>query len=62
MIEYVVSVDENNNPIGQAEKLAAHNSNTSLHRGFSLFLFNKKGEVLLQQRSSKKDVAFSVVE
>jgi isopentenyl-diphosphate delta-isomerase len=25
-----------------------------LHRGFSLFLFNKKGELLLQQRSSKK--------
>ena len=25
-----------------------------LHRAFSVFLFNKKGELLLQQRSDKK--------
>jgi len=49
-----VLVDEHNQPIGQAEKIAIHNENTPLHRGFSVFLFNKKGELLLQQRSSKK--------
>ena len=52
--EYVVLVDKNNNALRVSPKLEAHNHNTPLHRGFSLFLFNKKGEVLLQQRSSKK--------
>lgn len=47
-------VDEKNNPVGTLPKLTAHNANTRLHRGFSLFLFNKKGELLLQQRSLKK--------
>lgn len=36
------------------EKLAAHNANTPLHRAFSLFLFNTKGEFLLQQRAFHK--------
>jgi len=54
MEEYVVLVDDNNNVLGTAPKLATHHSNTPLHRAFSLFLFNKKGELLLQQRSFKK--------
>lgn len=52
--EYVVLVDKKNKVLGTAPKLAAHNGNTPLHRGFSLFLFNKRGDVLLQQRSAKK--------
>ncbi|OGH13958.1 MAG: isopentenyl-diphosphate delta-isomerase [Candidatus Levybacteria bacterium RIFCSPLOWO2_02_FULL_37_10] len=52
--DYVVLVDSQNKVLGTAPKLKAHNSNTPLHRGFSLFLFNKKGELLLQQRSKKK--------
>jgi len=52
--EYVVLVTSNNKVIGTALKLETHNQNTPLHRGFSLFLFNKKGELLLQQRSKKK--------
>jgi len=35
-------------------KLAAHSKNTPLHRGFSLFLFNREGELLLQQRNKTK--------
>lgn len=54
MSDQVVLVNEKNEPIGTAEKLATHNANTPVHRGFSLFIFNKKGEVLLQQRSRKK--------
>jgi len=54
MKDFVVLIDENNRPLGQMEKFQAHNSNTPLHRGFSVFLFNKKGELLLQQRSSYK--------
>lgn len=54
MDEIVVLVNQSNVPIGTMPKLAAHNSNTPLHRGFSLFLFNSKGQLLLQQRSKKK--------
>lgn len=52
--EHVVLVDKNNKVLGTAPKLATHNSNTPLHRGFSVFLFNKKGDLLLQQRSHTK--------
>ena len=52
--EYVVLVEKNNKVLGTAPKLQAHNYNTPLHRGFSLFIFNKKGELLLQQRGRKK--------
>jgi isopentenyl-diphosphate delta-isomerase len=52
--EHVVLVDEENNVLETAPKLATHSMNTPLHRGFSVFLFNDKGELLLQQRSSKK--------
>lgn len=52
--EHVVLVDENNNPLGTAPKLATHNTDTPLHRGFSVFLFNRHGEILLQQRAHTK--------
>ena len=52
--EYIVLVDKQNRVLGTASKLEAHNNNTPLHRGFSLFLFNKKGELFLQQRGAKK--------
>lgn len=35
------------------EKMAAHR-NAMLHRAFSVFIFNRKGEMLLQQRALKK--------
>lgn len=52
--DYVVLVDNNNKVLGTAPKLETHNANTPLHRAFSLFLFNPKGELLLQQRSKNK--------
>jgi isopentenyl-diphosphate delta-isomerase len=54
MQDLVVLVDEQNKVIGVAEKLSTHNANTPLHRGISLFLFDKKENLLLQQRSHKK--------
>jgi isopentenyl-diphosphate delta-isomerase len=54
MEEYVVLVNDKNEPLGTLPKLAAHHKNTPLHQGFSLFLFNKNGELLLQQRSANK--------
>ena len=47
--ELVVLIDPQDREIGQMEKLAAHREGR-LHRAFSVFVFNAKGELLLQQR------------
>jgi len=54
MNELVVLVDEQNKEIGTASKDTVHTKNTPLHRGFSLFLFNSKNELLLTKRSKNK--------
>ena len=46
-------VDENDNELGLIEKMEAHEKGL-LHRAFSVFVFNQKGEVLLQQRAFGK--------
>lgn len=57
-MEQVVLVDDQNNQIGLADKATVHTDHTPLHRGFSLFLFNSQGELLLTQRAlSKKTFA-----
>lgn len=53
MIEQVVLVDEADREIGHMEKLAAHEAGL-LHRAFSVFVFNTKGELLLQRRADGK--------
>ena len=53
MEEFVVLVDENDNEIGIEEKMKAHEE-AKLHRAFSIFIFNSKNEMLLQQRHDKK--------
>lgn len=53
-MEYVVLVDEKNCEVGTAEKETVHTKTTPLHRGFSLFLFNKNGQLLLTQRARTK--------
>jgi isopentenyl-diphosphate delta-isomerase len=50
----IVLVNNQNEVLGTAPKISSHNANTPLHRAFSVFLFNKKGELLLQQRSRTK--------
>jgi isopentenyl-diphosphate delta-isomerase len=52
-MELVILVDENDNEMGALEKMDAH-INGVLHRAFSVFIFNSKGEMLLQQRSAIK--------
>jgi isopentenyl-diphosphate delta-isomerase len=47
-------VDENGVMIGTAEKLAAHQPPGRLHRAFSVFLFDDRGRLLLQQRALGK--------
>jgi isopentenyl-diphosphate delta-isomerase len=51
---HVVLVDEQDRVIGIDEKLRAHNSDTILHRGVSVFLFNNQKELLIQKRNFSK--------
>lgn len=52
--EHVVLLDENNQPIGTAIKATVHTNQTPYHLAFSCFVFNSKGELLLQQRALTK--------
>jgi isopentenyl-diphosphate delta-isomerase len=49
----VILVDERDEPIGTMEKMEVHQK-ALLHRAFSVFVFNNKGEVLLHKRALKK--------
>ncbi len=51
--EKVILVDENDNQIGLMPKQEAHQK-AILHRAFSVFIFNDKNELLLQQRAFNK--------
>jgi isopentenyl-diphosphate delta-isomerase len=51
--EQVILVDKNDNQIGLMPKMEAHEK-ALLHRAFSVFTFNEKGQLLLQQRASDK--------
>ena len=53
MIEEVVLVNEKDEALGAMEKMAAHEQ-AILHRAFSVFIFNKNGDVLMQQRAHSK--------
>ena len=52
-MDKLILVDENDTPIGTIEKMEAHQK-ALLHRAFSVFIFNTKGEMLLQQRALDK--------
>ena len=54
MEEYVILVDQNDNPIGKEEKVKCHLPNGKLHRAFSALIFNNEGKLLLTKRSDKK--------
>ena len=49
----VILVDTRDRVTGTMEKMEAHEK-AVLHRAFSVFLFNLKGEMLLQQRALSK--------
>jgi len=53
MEELVVLVDENDKKIGLMPKMEAHEK-AVLHRAFSVFIFNKDGDLMLQQRAGHK--------
>ena len=51
--EKVILVDANDIPVGTMEKIEAHKKGL-LHRAFSIFIVNARGELLLQQRALHK--------
>lgn len=56
--ERCILVDELDRPLGEATKKDCHTvgdkGHIPLHRAFSVFLFNRKGDLLLQKRSANK--------
>ncbi|MGB6093614.1 MAG: isopentenyl-diphosphate Delta-isomerase [Moheibacter sp.] len=53
MEEFVVLIDRDDQQIGLMEKQQAHYAGL-LHRAFSVFVFNSKGELLIHQRAAEK--------
>lgn len=53
MEEQVVLVDSDDNVLGTMGKMQAHREGV-LHRAVSVFIFNRKGEMLLQKRALTK--------
>lgn len=51
--ERVILVNENDEQIGLMPKMEAH-ERALLHRAFSVFVFNKNNELMLQQRAAHK--------
>ncbi len=51
--EQVILVDKNDHKIGLMPKMEAHQK-AVLHRAFSVFVMNDKGQLLLQQRAASK--------
>ncbi|MGY3212916.1 isopentenyl-diphosphate Delta-isomerase [Mucilaginibacter sp. HD30] len=52
-MESVILVDDNDIEVGVMEKMEAHLTGT-MHRAISVFVFNDKGDYLLQQRAQHK--------
>ena len=53
MEEEVILVDTNDVPLGTMSKMEAHEK-AILHRAFSVFILNKDGQLMLQQRALSK--------
>ena len=52
--EALIIVDAQDRILGHGTKAELHQGAGTLHRAFSIFLFNEAGDVLLQQRSADK--------
>ena len=53
-ITQVILVDENDVEIGTAEKMAAHRDGGRLHRAFSILIFDRDVNLMLQRRAWDK--------
>lgn len=52
--EFVILVDENDNPIGSEEKVKCHLPNGKLHRAFTALLFDNDGRLVITRRAKEK--------
>ena len=52
--ELLILVDPDDRETGHLSKAECHDGDGLLHRAFSVFLFNARGDLLLQQRSAGK--------
>lgn len=52
--EPLILVDSHDQPVGELNKADCHRAGGTLHRAFSLFIFNDKKELLIQQRAQSK--------
>lgn len=52
--EPLILVDADDQVVGQLDKSSCHDGDGVLHRAFSLFIFNARGELLIQQRAASK--------
>jgi len=52
--EYLILVDEKDNPIGTEEKIKCHLPNGLLHRAFTALIFDKNGRLVLTKRAKEK--------
>ncbi len=55
-LELIVLVDETGRAIGAAEKSASHHADTPLHLGFSCYVFDRDGLLLVTRRAAVKKV------
>ena len=53
MEQMILLVNEQDEPVGTMEKMETHRKGL-LHRAFSVFIFDSKGHMLLQQRAAQK--------
>ena len=54
-MEQLILVDSNDKILGYEEKEKCHLLPARLHRAFSIFIFNSKGEMLIHKRSRLKE-------
>lgn len=52
--EQLILVDDQDRELGPSSKAQCHEGRGTLHRAFSLFVFNPAGELLIQRRSASK--------
>lgn len=53
-VDSLILVDEGDREVGHASRARCHEGSGLLHRAFSLFIFNDRGELLIQQRAAGK--------
>lgn len=54
--EYFDIVDDSGQVVGRAPRAVCHGDSSLIHRSVHIYVFNRRGEILLQLRSKSKDI------